>query len=354
MDMEVTQMRKLRLAESWHRAFSRKERVSAAAATAGELTMPTDREESSQVRLKHIVAWPGTSPIAADVVQWGVRLSRFDRSSLLLLGIEPVAAMPTMTDAAIGSASLARAEARTGADLKLESVVLSAKERDGLKEDDWPRVENVDILTGASFSALLDEIREFSTNLVILPSYVLADGEGDVQHVLRECLRRTDLNLLFVQPSASPEIRTITVLVDFSSASLAAARQARSFAGTSGAALRFLYPYHIPVMNLDYLGVGAGPESYDEMMHQRMAEGRLKEWLTTTAGLDIGEVALVCRQVPNWDYEDNIVSAIAQEQPDLLVLPLRHRPWTRIAHDARLLRQIVDRSKSSLLVVRSR
>ncbi len=341
----------LKLPTSWHKTEPPEAEWTQTTVIA-QLEKRPAGEKAPEVRARSVLVYAGTSPAAADAVLWGLRMARITGAGLRLLGIEPPA-RPYTAGAEAATGPPAGPDDRRDVSLRFEGMFFSAKGRDRPKEGSLPEMDDARMVKGTSLAVLFNEINDPMSATLVLPADGLTDRKAETFHIIAESLHRADLNLLLVRPPESEGLHDITMLVDFSAPCVAAARLACSFASSYGGALRFVHPYHLPVITVDYLAVGTLSELVDnEMMYNTAAYKRLETWLAE-CGLQTKDATLVCREVPHWNMENAFVRALAQERPDLLVLPMRHHPWMRTKRQIAFLQRVLDCSAGSLLVVKS-
>ena len=143
----------------------------------------------------------------------------------------------------------------------------------------------------------------------------------------------------------------MTTCIDFTPSSRVAAWQETRLARSCGAELRFLCPYHLGWADLQGIGETRGSQPGVGRDYERRCAGRIREWLNLSAP-ELDWIDVVCREVPNWDHRNRLLRALADEDADLLVLPLRRHSLFAGLRDASLIEAVVSVVSGSLLVVR--
>ena len=316
-----------------------------ASAPAGVPVIASAAHREHQEPLFHsILASPGISPAASDVVSWAMRLARADGARLHTIDFVTARGSTADTEAWLE-------DARDEAELRLRDLVARADHRDTAVET--PRLPDIDVHAekGDPITGLLNTITELETDLLVIAADDLYRPYSPLIGVLRRGLRKRGLSIMLVRPSETGLLNRIVACVEFSPAAYRAARLALALGQEYAAAVRLLHLYHLPWVELEVIALSSQVDVDMTAIYERDALNRMRNWLPEPVG-DWRDPELICRQITNWDYESGIADGIGGEQADLVVLPLPKHVLLAARRDVGTIARLAADVKTSLLIVR--
>lgn len=278
-------------------------------------------------RFQNVLACLGPGDITPGVILWAARMARANAARL---DVVQYLTAPTLSPET--------------ATQRLQEAADSAAMTVGNVEP------HVHVHYGDMPAALVDEIRGHGVDLVILNASDLESRYGVSATILHRILRKTNASILLVR-SAAESARQLTACLDATDTAYFAARQAMELAHAGNAALRFLYPYHLRGSDLQY--TAETPQSLPELEHEyeRKYADAIRKWLPASS-MDPSKIEVVCREVSNWDHRSDLVAALAEDDADLVVLPMEHHRILSGYWDERLIYSVVSVTLGSLLIVK--
>jgi len=300
-----------------------------------------------EIRYESILACPGSSAAAADVVAWAIRMARVNAAALHVIDVRQSSESPP---AAEGGAAGAAGE-QGAASARLRTLISTTREAIEVTPSAGGSAPEIQVKTGGEARRIADTLDRSLMDLVVVAAEDFLASDGPIANLVRRGLRRRSLNVLLVKPSETRKLERVTACIDFSRSAYTAALQATRLAHAYGAALEFLHLYHLPAIEWETVEWQPVADPIWHDRYERISASEVRQWMQDV-GLDPGDHEIVCRDAPNWDYSSSVTAGIANEQADLVVFPMPKHTVLVAQRDARIIARIASATKGSLLVVR--
>ncbi len=300
-----------------------------------------------EVRYGSILACPGSSAVATDVVAWAIRMARVNRGAVQVVDFpRPWESAPGME----GAVSVVPGEDEA-ASARLRALISATRETIEVIPSAGDSAPEIQVRTGGEARRIADTLDRSLVDLVVLAAEDFLAADGFFANVVRRALRKRSLSVLLVKPSETRKLQRVTACIDFSRSAYMAAVQATRLAHAGGAALEFLHLYHVPAIEWESFEWQPVGNLVWHDRYARISAAEVRRWMQDV-GLDPGDHEIVCRDAPNWDYSSGMAAGIADEQADLVILPMPRHTVLVARRDARIIARIASATKGSLLVVR--
>jgi hypothetical protein len=164
---------------------------------------------------------------------------------------------------------------------------------------------------------------------------------------------KTNLNILVARPVRNGGLEQITVCVDSPRWVTPVIGHAARLRNLSGASVRLIHPYRMSRLEREcWALIGRTGPAVEEALAQEAVHQFTRRLPPHLANFD--DVNLVCRQVRSRGRVSRLLSIIAEEDTDLLVLPLSHRLLFEARRQTELILEAVSAARSPMLILRDR
>lgn len=255
-------------------------------------------------KLKNILLGTDFSPCATAALQQAVRLAHWNNARLQAVHVVDVLAVREY------------AEAYQRPLMLVEKEVV---EQTGGRLKEWLASAGTSVagetIIGIPLDALLTRLKELDASLLVLGLRGETTTHNDAGNLALKCLRKTQTKVMLVHEQHAGPFRNVTACVDFSETAQVAVEQARRVGQQDASQIHFIHVFSGPWRRLPLRLETPGTLADFEKQYRALLEGRLREFVGDTTGLNATFEVIEAERVAH-----GIAEYARSNDTDLLIL----------------------------------